>query len=76
MRYGCAFGGSNRFAETKRVGFYCFPALAEGRRRKGPRQSSKASGLHQNIRECAVIALLQVSHFSSACSVRPIERLH
>ena len=35
--YGCAFGGSNRFAETKRVGFYRFPALSKGRRRKRSR---------------------------------------
>ena len=55
VRYGCAFGGSNRFVETKRVGFYRFPALAGGRRWKGSRQSSKINGLHHNIREYAVV---------------------
>ena len=42
------------------VGFYRFPAFPEDRRRKGSRQSRKKGGLHQNIREYAVVALLHV----------------
>ena len=70
VRYGCAFDCSYRFAKAKGVGFYFFPAFPEDIRQKGSRQLREISGLLQNINgEYAVVALLQVSHSSSACSV-------